>query len=466
VPGIACGTIVRTWTRLSLRLRLTLAFALGMAAVLAALGGFLYERLGAELLQGVDLELRSRAEGIVSALGERRPVDIDTGRRLIDPDEAFAQVLDSSGGIVETTPAVRAAPMLPAGATRSVSGPTFLSRRVTGVDDPARVLAVPAEAAGRPVVVVVGATLGNRDEALDRLLLLLTIGGPIALLLSSMAGWAVAGAALRPVERMRVEAAAISESEADRLLPVPGTGDELARLAETLNGMLGRLQQALEREHRFVDQASHELRTPLAILKAELDLALARPRSAAELHAAVRSASAETDRLIQLAEDLLVLARTNGGRLPLRRVPVSLRELLEGAAATFQARARAVGSRIEVAAPDERVSLDPVRLRQAVQNLLDNAIRHGGGTQPIAVTGERVDGTVRITVQDGGRGFPAPVLERAFEPFSRSPAPADGALGAGLGLAIVRAVAEAHGGHAGAANAETGGARVVLIVQA
>ena len=452
-------------TRAPLRLRLTLAFALCMATVLSALGGFLYVRLGAELLGGIDLELRSRGGVIVSALSERGPVPIDAGRKLIDPDEAFAQILDPAGAIVEATPAVAATPMLPASVVRSISGPTFLTRQVSGVDDPARLLAVPAGAPGHRVVVVIGATLGDRSDALGRLLLLLAVGGPVALTLSSVAGWAVAGAALRPVEGIRVEAAAISEYEPDRRLPVPDTDDELARLADTLNAMLGRLQEALEREHRFVDEASHELRTPLAILKAELDLARARPRSPAELQATVDTAAVETDRLVQLAEDLLVLARTRRGRLPLRRVSVSLRQLLVEAAAPLEARARAVGTRIKVVAPDEQVRLDPLRIRQAVHNLLDNAIRHGRGREPIVVTAQRDDSEVRIAVEDGGPGFPPPILDRAFEPFSRSSPSADGEP-SGLGLAIVGAVAEAHGGHATAANFKTGGARVTLVVKA
>jgi len=200
-------------------------------------------------------------------------------------------------------------------------------------------------------------------------------------------------------------------------------------------------------------------------LKAELDLARARPRSPAELQATVHTAAVETDRLVQLAEDLLVLARTRRGRLPLRRVPVSLRQLLVESATPFQAQARTVGSRIKVVAPDEQVRLDPVRIRQAVQNLLDNAIRHGSGREPILVTAQRDDGVVRIEVEDGGPGFPPPVLDRAFEQFSRGSPSADGEPGAGLGLAIVRAVAEAHGGHATAANSKTGGARVVLVVK-
>jgi two-component system, OmpR family, sensor kinase len=153
-----------------------------------------------------------------------------------------------------------------------------------------------------------------------------------------------------------------------------------------------------------------------------------------------------------------VLARTRAGRLPLRRVEVSLKDLVEEAAARFAARGR-----IRVAAADQRVSVDPVRLRQALQNLLDNAVRHGGGT--VRVAAARRDGVLRIEVTDDGPGFPAELLEVAFEPFARGSAASDGDAGAGLGLAIVRAVAAAHGGRASARNLEGGGARVLLLLR-
>jgi signal transduction histidine kinase len=400
--------------RIPLRLRLTLAFAGGMAVVLAGLGGFVYLRLGVELLRGIDLELRSRADVVTTALGRPGPLPLDGRQGLLDPDEAFAQILTPGGRVVATTAAVAKAPMLPPGVLRSVDRPTFLSRPVPGVDDPARVLAVPTRAAGGPVVVAVGATLGDRHEALDRLLLLLALGGPAALALSSAAGWLLAGAALRPVE------------------------------------------QALEREHRFVDDASHELRTPLAILKAELDLAVARPRSRDELEGTVRAAAAETDRIVRLAEDLLVLARMRKGRLPLRR------DLLEQAAAPFRPRAAAAGRRIEVAASGEPVRVDPARVRQALHNLLDNALRHGGG--PVTVRAARWRDGVRVEVADRGPGFPEALLARAFEPFTRGPLAAQEEPGAGLGLAIVAAIASAHGGAATAANRDGGGARVELLL--
>jgi two-component system, OmpR family, sensor kinase len=447
--------------RRTLRTRLTAVFAAAMAVVMAGLGAFLYLRLGAELLTGIDLDLRARAQTLVadpavlSTAAEARPA------AGVDPDEAFAQVLDRRGRIVRTTPAVRSAPMLSPRAVATVDGPTFFTRSVRGVDDPARLLAVPTAVDAAPVVVVVGTNLGDRAEALRRLLLLLAIGGPVAVAAASAAGWWVAGAALRPVERMRREADAISGSEPDRRLGRPGS-DELDRLALTLNAMLGRLEESNERERRFIDEASHELRTPVAVLKGELDLALTRPRTVPELEAAVRSAAAEADRLAALADDLLVLARTRRGDLPVRREPVRLRALLEEACARFR---RDGDSTIEVDAPDAVVRLDPVRIRQALDNLIDNAVRHGA-PGPIVVRGAVSNGSVCIAVEDAGPGFAPSVLYRAFEPFVRTARDGNGARGAGLGLAIVRAVAEAHGGSASASNRPEGGATVTLVLRA
>ncbi|TMK98823.1 MAG: HAMP domain-containing protein [Actinobacteria bacterium] len=452
--------------QIPIKARLTLAFAAGMAAVIAAIGAFLYFRLGADLISGIDFELRARAQAIVSALPEFDASNGPTVGSVMDPDEAFAQVLSASGDIIQTTRGVAGAPTLAVDDLGSLSGPRFLTRRVHGVDDPARLLAVPATMEGRSVVVVVGSTLGDRNDALSRLLLLLAIAGPVALAVSSCAGWMLAGAALRPVERMRSEAEAISGSEPDRRLGVPATGDELDRLATTLNGMLKRLEEAMERERRFVDDASHELRTPLGVLKVELDVALARPRSEEELVAALRAASEETDRVVALAEDLLVLARTRGGKLPVQRVPVPLRELLQEAYQPFKSRARSLGVALDLQAPDVTVRFDPVRVRQAVANLVDNALRHGGGKR-ITITARLERSVVEIEVLDSGSGFPPSVLGTAFDPFARGPAaPQNGEVGAGLGLAIVRAVAQAHGGQATAENVEGGGARVRIVMLA
>jgi two-component system OmpR family sensor kinase len=441
---------MRTPASLPLRLRLALAFALSVAVVLAGLAVFLYARLGAELRRGVDLALRSRAGAITSAIAETRPVPINAGRSVIDPDEAFAQVLDRTGHIIDTSAAVRGAPMLPAVTLRGIDGPTFLTSRVSGIDDPSRLLAVPVRAGGRALVVVVGTNLGDENEAQHRLLLLLEFGIPAAILLASGTGWLVAGAGLRPVEQMRRDAAAAAVSESGAMIAVPGTRDELARLASTLNDLLTRQREALDAERRFLDEASHDLRTPLAVLKAELDLALLRPRSQAELEQTLRTAGRETDQLVRLAEDLLVLARTRRGPMPLRREPVRLDEFCADCAAPFQT----AHNPVAVRAGEDVVDVDPVLLRQAVRNLLDNAFRHGSGAA-VTLEAECTDHRVDVTVTDAGPGLPGQLRRR----LSRSDTGADG-----LGLSIVAAVAQAHGGYAEASNAPSGGASVTIVL--
>ncbi|HJP66145.1 MAG TPA: ATP-binding protein, partial [Actinomycetota bacterium] len=429
--------------------------------VLGAVGAFVYLRVGRDLLAQLDLGLSSRAAVIESDLGHGRATTLATPSELVDPDESFAQVLDQSGRVLVSSSEPTATPLVGPLELGSIGAPTYLTRSVARIDaDPVRLLILPTHMTDRPAYLVVGATLGDRRDALRGLLVSLAIGGPAALLLASWAGWMVAGGALRPVERMRREAAAISASEPARRLPVPATGDELTRLGTTLNAMLDRLQESFERERRFVDDASHELRTPLSVLKMELELAGARSRTPEELEQALRNALAETDRLVRLAEDLLVLARTEHGRLPLRREPVSLADLLDRVCSSHRPRARSAGVQLNVVAvPEEPVAADPVRLRQAVDNLVDNALALTPPGGSVNVEAVREDGRVGIAVEDTGPGFDPRMLEEAFEPFAR-PTGRGARDGSGLGLAIVRAIAEAHGGEATAENRPGGGARV------
>ena len=351
-------------------------------------------------------------------------------------------------------------PLLSPSVLASIDGDTSFDREVRTVEErvPARLLAVPS---GDGSVLVVGMDVEDQREAVDRLTVLVAVGGPIVLLALSALGWILARAALRPVEELRSEAAAISTSEPERRLPVPTTGDELQRLAETLNGMLDQLHEALDRERRFVDEASHELRTPLGVLKAEVDLALKEPRSRDELEAALRSIAQETERLRRLTQDLLVLARSDRGRLPVHRTDVDVSSIIERVAAEFDDRAGDRGVLLAVSGSKVRARVDADRLRQALENLVDNALRHAGRGGRVEVRAD-LDGTrLRVVVSDSGSGFPADLLDRAFEPFARGDGDREGD-GAGLGLAIVRAVAEAHGGSASARNLEDGGASVSL----
>jgi two-component system OmpR family sensor kinase len=319
-----------------------------------------------------------------------------------------------------------------------------------------RYLAVPAPGGA----VVVARSLDARKESLHRLFKELLFASPLALLLASLAGYGLAAAALRPVEAMRRRAAAVSATAPGRL-PVPAGRDEISRLATTLNEMLGRLEAAFEHEQRFVADASHELRTPLAMLRTELELALRRPRSHDELEAAVRSAAQEADRLSQLAEDLLLIARADQGALPIRSAHVRVDELFSTVGERFARRAGERGQEVETHPTSASVDADPARIEQALANLVENALAHGAGAIDLfAVERGHI---VELHVTDAGAGFPDGFLERAFDRFSRADE-ARSRGGSGLGLSIVALIAQAHGGSVGAANRPEGGADVWLAL--
>lgn len=284
---------------------------------------------------------------------------------------------------------------------------------------------------------------------------------PLVLVVATAGAYLLTAAALRPVERMRAQAAAISDTTPHRRLQAPPGRDEIARLAATLNAMLDRLQAGLEREKRFAADAGHELRTPLSLLKTELDLALRRPRTPEELTAALTSAAEETQRLVDLAEDLLLLARTDqtdhGSRT---RHTVELAPLLERIATRHRATRPTADITLDCPAR-LRVLAEPARLERALTNLLTNALRHG--SSPVEVTAREQHGRAEIHVRDHGPGFPPGFLPVAFDRFTRADHARTGG-GTGLGLAIVAAITRAAGGTYGAANHSGGGADVWITL--
>jgi signal transduction histidine kinase len=439
----------RAFGRLPIRLRLTLAFAVVLAIVLAVGGVALYAVFADDLDSQIDRDLDARLADVA-----RLPVPTRSGEEIV-------QVYDSGGGLLASSRAVAGERLLTPVEVRRA--PLEVERSETPVGD-ARL----GTGTGPAGVVVVGAPLDARDHALERLRELLLVVGPLALLLATYAGYQVAGAALRPVERMRARAEQVTERDSSERLPVPSTGDEIEALGRTLNALLARLDAALTRERRMLADASHELRTPLSVLRTEVQLALRGERDAAELRAALESAAQEAERLSRLAEDLLVLARADQGRLPLRAGPVAVEELLAAAATRAAPAAQAAGRQIVVGtsggAPAERsaepagalaVDADADRVAQALDNLVANALAHGAGEVRLAAS--TADGLVELHVTDEGDGVPAELLEHAFDRFSRGDTARSGD-GTGLGLAIVAAIARAHGGTAGVRNSPGGGA--------
>jgi len=450
---------------LKIRTRLTVVTAALVILVLVGAGLFVVLRLRADLLATTDRGLQARADLLVQSVGPPGTLAPQSG--LAEPEEAFAQLLDPAGRVLDSSPGFGGPALLTPAELASVDAAGLRKTVEVRIEEwlPARLLAVPV---GDGRVLVVGGSIEDQQEAVARLVTLLAVSGPFVLALAAGVGWWVTGAALRPIEAMREQAAAISASDPDRRLPVPDTGDEVARLATTLNDMLDRLQSALERERRFVGDAGHELRTPLANLTAELDLALRRDRTAAELTQAVRSAAEETQRLSALAADLLVLARADGGRLPVSPEPVDVAALVRESVHGCAARAADQEIGVDVAVPDGLIAdVDSRRLRQALGNLLDNALRHTPPGGRVIVAADRSNGTLTIEVSDTGAGFPEPFLPHAFEPFTRADAARSReAGGTGLGLAIARAIAQAHGGDASARNRPGGGAVVALRIPA
>src|SRR4051794_21275490 len=223
--------------------------------------------------------------------------------------------------------------------------------------------------------------------------------------------------------------------------PSQAADDELRRLAQTLNRMLDRLQDGYARERAFVDDAAHELRTPLTMLRGELELAGTRPRSPAELEATVQSARRQTERLVALANDLLILARSADGQLPIRRERLDGQTMLEAAA--LRAGARAEGRAIAVTPAQGAFDADRLRIEQALDNLIANALEHGDGRVVIGATNE--PDALLLTVDDDGSELDPAVAQNAFDRFTRGDKARAGS-GTGLGLAIVKAIAAAHGG--------------------
>lgn len=446
-------------SRVPIRLRVTAAFAVAMAAVLVASGLYLYLHLDSHLAAALDRDLRLRAQDLAALVSQpRAALAKDNTGRFVERGESYAQMLAADGRVLDATKPLGRSPLLSRGELRRAERrPIYLDRpSVPGLNEGSRLLATRITRGGAAVVLVVGTTQQNNVETLANFRDELLIAGPIALLLACGVGYLLAGLSLRQVESMRRQAAAITSETPGERLPVPATGDEVQRLGETLNEMLDRLETALQRERDFVADAGHELRTPLALLRTELELALRQAQTSDELRAAVQRSSHEAERLSQLAEDLLLIARTDRGRLALRVEPVPVDALFAAIRSRFDWRAAELGKALTAIRTDGLlVDADRLRLEQALANLVDNALRYGGNEITLAAASS--DGRAELHVRDNGPGFPPEFLGHAFDRFTRADV-ARGGGGSGLGLSIVKAIAQSHDGTAHVANSAHEGA--------
>ena len=435
---------------LSLRTRLAVLAAawaivgLGVAALL------LYRNLSGELSTAITDELAVRVDNLAAGLNGS---SVQGGSALVT-----AQTVDEHGDVLSP---VGADPLLTSRElARAIREQIIVDREVPSVGRQARLLARPIGRIDQGVVVgVAAASTAPLQRAKDRLVLVLAIAGPALIAVVAAAAWLLARAALRPVRQMAAEAATISAARTERRLPQPAGDDEIAELGRTLNAMLARIEATLGHERAFIDDAAHELRTPLAVLRGELELAAHEPGDRHATARSLASALEEADRLTRLTEDLLTLARADAGQL----MPgEAITELLGVAREEVQHLPHRDEVTIEVRGEPAIVRGEPEWVSHIVSNLVANADRYAKGRIMVTVGSAGEYG--RLVVADDGPGFPAQLLQRAFDRFSRGEdARGYPGGGAGLGLAIVASLTHAAGGTVTAGNSESLGGACVQV---
>jgi signal transduction histidine kinase len=431
------------WATRSLALRLTMiatvVLAVGLVAGAAGLAALFFHNR----VEAVDANARSETMTVTSLLRSGQLPD-----PLPAPDEqpVLAQVVDTDGNVVAATPsASRVVPLLPLAVLRDrLSGQPFTTDESSLGSAPLRVTVAQARLHGSQVIVVSAVLYDDVRGTLTAMLRTLVVAVPVVLLAAAIATWLAVRSALRPVDQLRAAADEVADPRGRTAphLPVPQSGDELARLAETLNRMLARLHRATDQQTTFVADAAHELRSPLASMRAQLDVALSTPTADAEWEEVARGVLIDVDRVARLADDLLLLARLDSGIMP-RPTLVDAREVLD------------------LAGAPSWVEADPRGLRRAFDNLVSNAHRHANSQ--VEVSAEERGNEFVVIVDDDGDGVAPSDRERVFERWLRlddARARDDG--GAGLGLAIARSVAQSHGGEIILLRSPLGGLRAEL----
>lgn len=427
------------------------SLVVGIALVIASAGLVLGLRMSMtnDLRTTADL----RADDVADVLSTaEQPGDI----AVDDEEEMFVQVLDSDGRVVQASPNLgdeAAVATLEPGQSARVRGLEF-------EDDEFLVVARRADTPDGPLTVLVGRNTEVIGKTIGTAIRLLMLGVPVLLLITAIATWRLTGRALAPVEAVRREVEEITAAELSRRISVPPTGDEVARLAGTMNDMLTRLDDAHTRQQRFVSDASHELRSPLATIRQHAEVARARPDETATADLA-EVVLAEDLRLQRLVEDLLWLARGDENVLLTRRRAVNVDDLVLEELTRLRSDSGLTvdSSRLS----GGRVSGDPTLLRLLLRNLIENAARHARTTVAIGLT-EDAD-TMVLTVDDDGTGVPPADRGRIFERFVRlDDARSRDAGGAGLGLAIATEIAAAHDGTLTVGDSPLGGARFEVLL--
>ena len=441
----------------SIRVRLTLWYGSALALILLLFAVALYLVMSRALREQVDASLNEAAAVAIRTLGEHRfgPFLIFEDLSQDFPEIAlldkFFQIFGPAGQVTIQSSNIqsREIPLSQSAFRASLDGESTFESVQFKKGVPLRLLSVPIRQGEQLVNILrVGTSLQPTDRMLRRLLVGLYIASPVALLVSLLGGWFLAGRALRPVHAITQAARRIAAGDWSQRILTPHSNDEIGQLASTFNDMIGRLEVSFKQIRQFSADASHELRTPLTITKGETELALRRPRLAEDYRAVLESNLEEIDRMSRIVDELLFLSRADLGEIKLKMFPVQLDDLVR----EIQQQALVLGmdrhvQAVLTAVEPVLIHGDDLRLRELLLNLVDNAVKYSyeGQTVELALV---VEGShAKIMVRDHGIGIAPENHARVFDRFYRTDeARAHGAKGTGLGLAICKWIVEVHHG--------------------
>lgn len=450
---------------MSIRLRLTAWYVLTLAIALGAVAIALVIVFRTAMERQLDDELAGRAAQVISTLqvDEGLSLQGQSGDESFVVGGEFVGLYDRSGKLLDSS--VAAPKPADAIAAFAAGSGTARSETVTGAAERLRIRAEPVVENGRYLAtLVIARSLGPIDGAERQLLGILGVTLPLAVGIAAVGGYFLAYRALRPVEQLRRAAEEYGANDLSRRL-APGElrDDELGRLARTLDAMLDRVAAAVEQQRRFTGDASHELRTPIATILADASLSLERSRPVQDQRDTIARIESEAARMGRIVEGLLVLARDDARSRPTRTEELDLRAVLLASVRRVEPGASERGIRIETHIDGRLVVADrDDGLERVFDNLLDNAVRYAPDGSAIEIEAAARDGMARVVVSDHGPGIPVDERARVFERFHRSPGTSGP--GAGLGLAIARAIVDAHGGRIAVAETSGGGATFVVQV--
>jgi heavy metal sensor kinase len=450
-----------------IRLQLMLWYTTVFAVLLFCSDAILYTQLQTSLTTSLDTALQHQTQQIASGINNQNGTinvqDVtgdlpESNSNTPEPqgshvDVTFGtliRILDPQGRVVRVSPAFRALIVPAASLTQPLHGTPWQGNVTTRDGQAVRLYSMAVLDNGAPFAVVqVGESLTQLNTSLQSVLLELLLIAPFALLLGALGSYWLATRAFIPIDRLTRTARQIKAGDLHRRVPIPPAHDEVHRLAETLNEMIERLDQAFARQRRFVADASHELRTPVAVIQSMADLALSQEPIPQEYATLLENITAETERLGHLISDLLALARSDEGQTILEQEPVRLDLLTRAVAANAEVLAAEHGITVQVL-PGEAITIlgDEARLIQAVMNLLDNAILYTNAGGQVILSVKRKGNQALLTICDTGIGIAPEHLSHIFERFYRVDPVRVRTEGnsSGLGLSIVEWVVQAHGG--------------------